>query len=148
MHTDMPKISQKCRYALRALFELALRNTNAPVNVHDIASAQAIPQRFLEVIFAELKQAGFVESKRGSDGGYILARPANKLSVGEVLNFLQGQLPFKTTKRGDLAGDYVFLKLWQDVTNAIKNIYNNTTFADLVERELANRKKYVPYYAI
>jgi Rrf2 family protein len=145
---DMPKISQKCRYALRALFELALRDSNAPVNVHDIASAQAIPQRFLEVIFAELKHAGFVEAKRGSRGGYILARPANKIAVGEVLNFLQGRPPSKAAKRGDLPGDYVFSKLWQDVTIAIKNIYNNTTFADLVEQEMANRKKYVPSYAI
>ena len=68
------KISKRCRYGLRAIFELALRGTSEPVKIQDIASAQGIPQRFLEIILSELKQGGFVESRRGSNGAYMLAR--------------------------------------------------------------------------
>jgi Rrf2 family cysteine metabolism transcriptional repressor len=144
-------ISKKCRYALRAIFELSLRDTTEPVKVQDIAAAQSIPPRFLEVILAELKHAGFVESRRGSDGGYILARAADELTVGEVLSFLQGGTRNSTDNSQPgpyLTGDYVFSKMWQEVGVAVSNIYNSTTFADLLEQELAQRKAYAPDYAI
>lgn len=144
-------VSQKCRYALRAIFELALRNTTNPVKIHDIALVQAIPPRFLEVILAELKHGGFVESRRGNDGGYILARPAQNLTVGEVIGFLQGST--RRNARADrqklgLIGDYVFSKMWENISDAIADIYNNTTFADLVKIEQAQREKYAPNYVI
>lgn len=144
-------VSKKCSYALRAIFELALRDTTEPVRIQDIALAQAIPQRFLEVILAELKHGGFVESRRGNDGGYILVRSARDLTVGEVINFLQGGARYDAgTGRTsfELIGDYVFSVMWKKVTDAVSDIYNNTTFADLVEEELAKRKTYVPDYAI
>lgn len=144
-------VSQKCRYALRAIFELALRNTTNPVKTHDIALTQAIPPRFLEVILAELKHGGFVESRRGNEGGYILARPAQNLTVGEVIGFLQGSARRNTRadrEKLSLMGDYVFSKMWKNVSDAIADIYNSITFADLVEQELAKRKTYVPDYTI
>lgn len=144
-------VSQKCRYALRAIFELALRNTTDPVKIQEIATAQAIPPRFLEIILAELKHGGFVESRRGSDGGYILARPAQYLAVGEVIGFLQGTSSSSGSikqAKPYLMGDYAFSKLWKDVRVAISDIYNNTTFTDLVEEEWAIRKNYIPNYII
>lgn len=146
-------VSQKCRYALRAIFELALRNTTDPIKIHDIALAQGIPPRFLEVILSELKHGGFVESRRGNDGGYILARPTQSLTVGEVIGFLRGSGNVRGNVRADrqkrgLMGDYVFSKLWENANDAIADIYNSTTFADLVEQELARRKTYVPDYTI
>lgn len=140
-------ISQKCRYALRAIFELALRNSSEPVKIQDIASAQAIPPRFLEIILAELKHAGFVESRRGNEGGYILAQPAEELTVGEVISFLQGGNRM-TPRSSGLMGDYAFSQMWEDVRAAVLDIYNSTTFADLVAEELSKRNKYVPNYAI
>ncbi len=144
-------VSKKCRYALRAIFELSLRDTTEPVKVQDIAAAQAIPPRFLEVILAELKHANFVESRRGSDGGYILAKAADEITVGEVLDFLHGGTRNSTKSshpNSYLVGDYAFSRLWQDVTAAVSNIYDGITFADLVEEELAHRTMYVPNYAI
>ena len=144
-------ISQKCKYALRAIFELALRDSPEPVKIQDIASAQAIPPRFLEIILSELKHGGFVQSRRGNNGGYMLARPANDIAVGEVIGFIQGaarQGVQPGRRRTDLMGDYIFSNLWQKVTNAVADIYNSTTFADLVQQELTQRKKYVPDYAI
>jgi len=144
-------LSQKCRYALRALFELTLRGTTEPVKIQNIASAQGIPPRFLEVILAELKHGGFVESRRGSDGGYILARPAHKLTVGEVLAFLRKGASNRNRQRKyktDLFGDHALSEMLKKVTNAVSMVYDQTTFADLVERELTIRSAQVPNYII
>lgn len=145
------KLSKKCRYGLRAIFELSLRHTNDPVKIQDIASAQNIPQRFLEIILAELKQGGFVESRRGSKGGYILARPADDLTVGEVISFFQGDNR-KGNETGhnswNLRGDYVFSKLWKEVSDAISAVYSTTTFAEMVQEELSQSRAYVANYAI
>ena len=145
------KISQKCRYGLRAIFELALRGTSVPVKIQDIASSQAIPQRFLEIILSELKQGGFVESRRGSNGGYILARSADDLTVGDVISFLQGD-----KKKGDQTGrhswkhrgDYVFSRLWNEVSHAISSVYDSTTFAEMIREELEQSQAYAANYAI
>jgi len=145
------RLSQKCRYALRALFELTLRGTSEPVKIQNIASAQGIPPRFLEVILAELKHGGFVESMRGSDGGYILAQPAHKLTIGEVLAFLRKGASYRNRQglqKAELFGDYALSEMFKKVTNAVSMVYDQTTFADLVDRELAIRNAQVPNYII
>jgi len=68
-------VSQKSRYALKAVLELSFRYGQGPISISQIARAQAIPARFLEAILAQLKRGGFVASRRGNEGGYILARP-------------------------------------------------------------------------
>ena len=83
-------ISVKGEYALQAIFDLASQRPGDPVKIADIARRQKIPQKFLELILAGLKQAGFVESRRGAEGGYLLARAAESLTVGEVLRFVEG----------------------------------------------------------
>src|ERR1051325_8434734 len=83
-------ISVKGEYALEALFDLASHRGADPVKIADIAKRRKIPQKFLELILAGLKQGGFVESRRGAEGGYFLARPANAITVGEVLRFVEG----------------------------------------------------------
>src|ERR1700692_3801408 len=93
------KISGKSEYALRAMFDLALRKPGEPVRIADIAGRQKIPQKFLELILANLKQAGFVESRRGAEGGYLLARPADSLTVGEVLRYVEGPRQGKNRSR-------------------------------------------------
>ena len=143
-------ITQKCKYALRAIFELAWRDTTVPVKIQDIATAQAIPPRFLEVILAELKRGGFVESRRGNEGGYLLALPAHKLTIGQVIAFLQtsGRTRRPARKKRDVLGDYAFAQLWKKASTAVSDVYGNTSFATLVQQELARRKAYVPEYAI
>ena len=84
-------ISVKGEYAIQAIFDLAMQNPSEPVKIAGIARRQKIPQKFLELILAGLKQGGFVESRRGADGGYLLSRPADTLTVGEVLRFVEGR---------------------------------------------------------
>ena len=144
-------VSKKCIYALRAIFELSLRNSSDPVKIRDIAVSQAIPQRFLEIILAELKHAGFLESRRGNDGGYILSRPAKKITVGEIIFFFEsGKNNSKKRIMNEIPkiGNYAFQKLWDNVSTAISNVYENTTFDDMVRDELKHKSKYVLNYAI
>src|SRR5271156_5025529 len=82
-------ISVKGEYALQAIFDLATQPAGEPVKIADIANRQKIPQKFLELILASLKQGGFVESRRGAEGGCRLARPAHQIPNGEVLKFVE-----------------------------------------------------------
>ncbi len=150
-------VSQKCQYALRALFELALRTDGGPVKIAQIAKAQAIPARFLEVILSQLKQGGFVASQRGNDGGYELVRFPETLTVGEVMRFVEGPLgPVRCVgevgKTGDssclLHGDCVFLPMWRRAHEALSGVYDNTTFKELVEQARDRAGGYTPSYAI
>lgn len=147
-------ISQKCQYALRALFELSRHDSAKPLKINDIAEAQSIPTRFLEVILNELKHAGFVDSKRGKSGGYFLAKPPSQLTVGEIIRFIQGPLGPVECVNGDprekcaLKGDCALLPLWMRVKEAVSDIYDNTTFRQLVEEDFMRREGYVPNFVI
>jgi len=84
--------SVKCEYALRAVLDLALAgsSTAGPIRIADIASRQQIPQKFLETILSDLRKRGLLESRRGAEGGYMLARPAETITVGEVVRAVEG----------------------------------------------------------
>src|SRR5215203_6238525 len=92
-------ISVKGEYALHAVFDLALQTPGEPVKIADIARRQLIPQKFLELILAGLKQGGFVESRRGAEGGYLLAQPADSITVGNVLRFIESARSAKSGGR-------------------------------------------------
>src|SRR4051794_20845231 len=96
-------ISVKGEYALQAIFDLASAARPEPIKIADIARRQKIPQKFLELILASLKQGGFVESRRGAEGGYLLARRADALSVGEVLRYVDGRQEEKSRQRRQAA---------------------------------------------
>ena len=147
-------VSQKCQYALRAIFELARRAGLGPVKTAEIAAAQAIPVRFLEVILSQLKQGGFVVSQRGSEGGYLLDRPAPGLTVGEIMRFVQGPvgpvacLITDSKDKCPLRGKCVFLPMWQRVHEATTSVYDTTTFQDLIEQDKQRDADHVPCYSI
>jgi Rrf2 family cysteine metabolism transcriptional repressor len=147
------RIPKKCQYALRAVLELSLHDPSKPVKIHQIAGAQNIPPRFLEVILNQLRHADFVESRRGSEGGYMLARPAQDLTIGEIIEYIQGPIfvapdAGKATRDSNFFGDEAFKHLWKEVNRAISEVCRNKTFADLVEFEQAKRRQCVPNYCI
>lgn len=131
-------ITQKCQYALRAIYDLASCGGKAPRKIGTIAVAQNIPVRFLEGILNSLKCAGFVDSVRGKDGGYFLARPASDITVGEVIRFIQGPLgPVECSNMYadcTLAENCVFRPLWDRAKAALEAVYDGTTFQDLVDQ--------------
>jgi len=145
-------VSQKAHYALRAIFELAMRYGQGPVKIADIANAEAIPVRFLEVILSQLKQAGFVESRRGNvGGGYILSRLPAGLTVGEVLRFIEGPITLvectenKAKDNCPLIGECVLLPMWERARNAISTVYDGTTFQNLVDQKNKVNRNAVSY---
>ncbi len=135
-------ISVKSEYALLALFDLALQASGEPVKIADIAKRQQIPQKFLELILASLKQGGFVESRRGAEGGYRLARPADQITVGQALHYMEED---KTAKRGS---HQAFAELWKRVDAAVAGILDQTTFAEMARRWKESQNRYVPNWDI
>ena len=147
------KISKKCQYALKAIFELAWRNADEPVKTYDIAKPQRMSPRFTEIILNELRHGGFVESRRGNEGGYMLAQDAWGLTVREVIECIEGPISVtanaeKDNGNTDFPGNNAFKELWQEINNAICEVCEQKTFADLVEFERAKRNKCVPNYSI
>lgn len=85
-------LSQKAKYALRALLTLAARNDDGPMLIADIAEEGNAPRKFLEQILVELKKRGLVHSVRGPKGGYTLGRPATQISFAEIIRVIDGPL--------------------------------------------------------
>ena len=85
-------LTNKGKYGLKAMVHLAGMPAGQPALVADIAAANAIPKKFLDAILGELRTAGFVHSKKGRGGGYVLARPAGEIMVGSIIRSLDGQL--------------------------------------------------------
>jgi Rrf2 family transcriptional regulator, cysteine metabolism repressor len=147
-------LSQRTQYGVRAVLELAKRNGSGPVKASKIASTQSIPVRFLENILGQLRQAGIVESQRGKEGGYMLARPAADVSVGEVVRLVQGPVSMiecadvSSSRQCSLRSGCVLLPMWERAHNAMMDVYDGTTFADLVEQERAAAACEVVDYAI
>ncbi|MBK9167855.1 MAG: Rrf2 family transcriptional regulator [Bryobacterales bacterium] len=139
-------ISVKGEYALQAVFDLAAQPAGTPVKIADIATRQNIPQKFLELILASLKQGGFVESRRGAEGGYLLARPPAAITVGEVLRFFEGAQNGRT--RGRRKTDSPFAELWRQVDDAVSSVVDHATFADLHRQWTEKQQKFVPNWEI
>ena len=136
MHTSV-----KGEYALQAIFDLASQRSGEPIRIADIAQRQKIPQKFLELILASLKQAGFVESRRGAEGGYLLSRPADSLTVGEVLRYVEGPQGKSRSRRKGPATP--FSDMWEQVDSAVSSVIDKTTFADLQRAWQDQQNKYV-----
>lgn len=148
-------ISNKCNYALRALLELAKREGAGPATIVDIAQAQSIPARFLEAILRQLKQAGLTDSVRGKKGGYVLAKPARSITIGEVIRLVEG--PFFATEPATTAGrnaatpssqNDVFQKIWARAEDALNQVYDSSNFADLAEADRQAAMRFVANYTI
>jgi len=139
-------VSVKGEYALQALFDLACQRPGKPVKIADIARRQRIPQKFLELILAGLKQGGFVESRRGAEGGYMLARPADVITVGEVLRFVEGTRTSRVRQRRKL--DSPFGEMWRRVDDAVAGVVNQTSFAELARAWRERQSRYVPDWEI
>jgi Rrf2 family protein len=145
------KISYKGDYALKAVLDLAINYDRELVTTHDMAKRIDTPIKFLEQILLDLKKGGFVESRRGKVGGYLLAKPPAQLTVGEIIRFIEGPTePISCARQGysECADIYkcVFRKIWQDVARATSGIIDNITFEQLVSQ--ANSKQQVLAYSI
>ena len=136
----MLSLSQRCQYALRASFELAGRPPGTATSVAEIAAAQAIPPRFLELILKDLKKAGVVDSRRGPQGGYMLLRSPSEVTVGDIVRLVDGPLrPVKCIAGGGehcpLRGGCVFEDLWTATGDAVSGVLDKATLQHLLDKK-------------
>ena len=143
-------ISVKSEYALKAVFDLSSQYlamsrgaSMAPIKIADIAKRQKIPQKFLELILAGLKQSGFVDSRRGAEGGYLLARPPDAITVGDVLRAVEN---FRTNARYGL--DNPFGEIWHRVDTAMSDVLDKTSFGEIARTWQAKHTEYIPNWEI
>jgi len=126
-YSRMLAITSKSPYAVQALSELARRGTSQPVPIGEIARARDIPAQFLEGLFANLRRAGILQSQRGVKGGYLFARPADQVTVLEVVELLEGHLGPEAPQAA--------AEVWREAADAVRGVLGRTTIADVAERE-------------
>jgi Rrf2 family protein len=130
------KLSNKGRYGLQAVFDLAYHNAGRAAQIRDICDRQAIPARFLEQVFRDLKRAGIVRSKRGPRGGYELAREPSSLRIGDVVRAIEGPISLTEIEGRALASSSgeVLREVMGTLSQRIEAVLDETTIADLCGR--------------
>lgn len=132
------KLSTKGRYGLRAVVDLALRGEDEAVALSSIAERQNISISYLEQLIAKLKKAGIVDSKRGAQGGYILAKSPEEISVGDILRALEGDLhPVDCSEiHGETkcqSSDLCVTKyVWKRISDSINSVVDSLMLSELV----------------
>lgn len=144
------RISSKGDYGLRALFDLAQRYGEGPVQSDDIATRQGIPVNYLNQLLITMRRAGLIESLRGPQGGHLLARTPETITLLEVLNALEGPLLPTDHARDDLAPtqpeDHDLVdELWASLRDQIGKVLGAITLDDLCQRK-RQRSGDVMYY--
>lgn len=141
------KISQKGLYALQALMVLSRRYNQGAIRIRDIAYEEGLPEKFLELILLELKNARIVESVRGAKGGYQLRRAPEDIHLSEIIRLVDGPLaPFGDAEqlRGLIDNDVEHRALYQvflDVRNAAVRILDHTSLADITNQKSGSSKQ-------
>lgn len=142
------KLSTKGRYGLRALIDLAVHSSGGtPVSITSISARQDLSERYLEQLMAKLKKAGLIQSVRGAGGGYVLARDPGKISVGDVLRALEGNLDPVDCAGLDpdgvcrAAGSCVTKYVWKRINESINRTVDEIRLDQLVEESREKNKE-------
>ena len=145
------RLTQKSKYAVRALMELALDDCGSPLGVAEIARRQHIPERFLEQIFGELRRAKVLRSRRGAHGGYGFAMPTEEITVLDIVEILDGEVrPARCTAGGTCyipdAPLCATSRVWDEARTALEGVFGRYSIAQLAdaEREARSTRKATP----
>ncbi len=141
-------ISTKGRYGLRAMVDIAVHSFGDYIPLKIIAERQSISENYLEQVFSVLRKANLVKSARGSQGGYTLSKEASKITVGEVLRTLEGDLDITGDDGGALDVDKTIkvcinTLVWQEVNEQINKVMDSVTLQDLVEKYKSLNDEYI-----
>ena len=147
-------ISARTMYGLRALVTLAKTRSEFPMSIQAIADEEGLPGKFLEGIMGDLKRGGFVRSRRGANGGYLLARPASEITVLDVIRHLDGPvapLPFGEELRSEETTpcQSAFVPVWMEVREATIRVLESYTIQAICEGVPVERHEaFTPNYQI
>lgn len=129
------KLTTRSRYGTRMVLDIAQNGGSGPVRIGDIAKRQNISVKYLEKLIRELRDAGYIRSRRGPKGGHMLTRSAEEIAVGEVVQVLEGEPGLVDCVAGhpcERSGECLTRCLWQEASEAMYAKLNSITFADLV----------------
>ena len=137
------KISTKGRYALRMLIDLAEHQSEGFISLKDIAERQGISKKYLEQIIIAFNRSDILRANRGSQGGYMLSRPADQCTVGEILRLTEGSLaPVDCAGQNPVlcerSADCATLPVWQGLTKVINEYLDGITLQDIIDQRRAN----------
>lgn len=137
------KITYKGDYALKALLQLALSHGSPDegvLSITEISKRGDMPTKFLEQILLGLRRGGFVKSRRGASGGFLLARHPKDITIGEIIRFVEGPIePIACVEKGSYARcndikSCIFRDLWKEIRDAISVVVDTVTFEELALR--------------
>ena len=134
------RIPMKVDYGVRALVDLAQHAAHTPTRTAEIATRQYIPEPYLDQVLTTLNKFGFIRSRRGPNGGHVLARPPEEISLGDVMAVLEGRSSpldcIDEPSECTLSAVCAQRELWRDVEDAIQGLLNTTSIARLASRQL------------
>ncbi len=145
------RFSVKSEYAVTAVLDVAGHSDKGPVHVRSIASRHSIPLRFLEQVMASLKKAGIVDSVRGAQGGYVLARDPRSINVAQIIEAIEGPIsPVEYAAepaefKGMRKNGHVVREVWDEVKRAVSDVLNGVTIDDL-NRKIREKEVPVMYH--
>lgn len=141
------RFTAKTEYAVRAIIEIALVSDDKPAQVREIASKQAIPERFLEQVMAALKKASLIESIRGAQGGYRLTRPASEITMAQIIEAIEGPMQVMECLSKDnehqkchQASLCAVKDVWASVQSSIVEALDSISLAKLTDNYKAKQK--------
>ena len=139
-------ISSKGKYGLVALMDICLYSRSEAVTLKSVSKSQDISERYLEQIFSILKKGGIINSKKGAQGGYFLARKPKDITVGEILNILEGYLKIvsPSEEKNDIEC-FMQKKIWNNINRQIETYFNSITLEELV-KDYIEGKITIMYY--
>ncbi|OKL38194.1 cysteine metabolism transcriptional regulator CymR [Domibacillus mangrovi] len=137
------RISTKGRYGLTIMIELAKRHGDGPTSLRVIAGAHNLSEHYLEQLIAPLRNAGFVRSIRGAYGGYVLGHEPETITAGDIIRVLEGPI---TLVEGIEEEEPAKRELWIRISEAIKNVLENTTLDDLANHTATDESDAYMFY--
>lgn len=131
------KLSTKGRYGLRAMIDLGANSNGEYLPLHTIADRQGISERYLEQVFSALKKSGLVKSVKGAQGGYVLAKDAENITVKDILFALEGNLEVVENiedKNEDMLRKCIRINVWEKMNEAIEEVVSSITLEELIAK--------------
>ncbi len=146
------KLSTKGRYGLKAMFELALHYGEGPIPLKNVAESQGISEHYLEQLIAVLRKNGLVQSVRGSQGGYMLIEAPRKITVGDIIRVLEGEIApsdcvTEDSNTCDRENKCVTKLVWIKIRDSINEVIDSITLEDMLEdyNDMNNDNEYMYY---